>query len=133
MFRTLLKSKIHRARVTHCELHYEGSCAIDEDLLDAANLAENEQIHIWNVNNGERFITYAIRAARGSGIISVNGSAARRASCGDLIIAALPRCTKSRSAASSPSWSSWMATTKSRKSAPLFLQQDDRDPGKRGT
>ena len=88
MFRTLLKSKIHRARVTHCELHYEGSCAIDEDLLDAANLAENEQIHIWNVNNGERFITYAIRAARGSGIISVNGSAARRASCGDLLIIA---------------------------------------------
>ena len=88
MFRTLLKSKIHRARVTHCELHYEGSCAIDEDLLDAANLAENEQIHIWNVNNGERFITYAIRAARGSGIISVNGSAARRASCGDLLILA---------------------------------------------
>ena len=88
MFRTLLKSKIHRARVTHCELHYEGSCAIDEDLLDAANLAANEQIQIWNVNNGERFITYAIRAARGSGIIPVNGSAARRASCGDLLIIA---------------------------------------------
>jgi aspartate 1-decarboxylase len=75
MFRTLLKSKIHRAAVTHCELNYEGSCAIDEDLLDAANLAENEQVHIWNINNGERFITYAIRAERGSRIISVNGSA----------------------------------------------------------
>ena len=86
MFRTLLKSKLHRAAVTHCELNYEGSCAIDEDLLDAANLGENEQIHIWNINNGERFITYAIRAERGSRIISVNGSAARRASAGDLVL-----------------------------------------------
>lgn len=88
MFRTLLKSKIHRVAVTDCELHYEGSCAIDEDLLDAANLSENEQIHIWNINNGERFVTYAIRGQRGSGIISVNGSAARRAAVGDLIIIA---------------------------------------------
>ena len=88
MYRTLLKSKIHRATVTACELHYEGSCAIDEDLLDAANLAENEQIHIWNINNGERFTTYAIRAERGSRIISVNGSAARRAAVGDLVIIA---------------------------------------------
>ncbi len=88
MFRTLLKSKIHRVAVTDCELHYEGSCAIDEDLLDAANLSENEQVHIWNINNGERFVTYAIRGQRGSGIISVNGSAARRAAVGDLIIIA---------------------------------------------
>lgn len=88
MLRTLLKSKIHRATVTDCELHYEGSCAIDEDLLHAANLMENEQVHIWNINNGERFVTYAIRGARGSGIISVNGSAARRAAVGDLIIIA---------------------------------------------
>lgn len=88
MFRTLLKSKIHRATVTDCELHYEGSCAIDEDLLEAANMVENEQVHIWNINNGERFVTYAIRGQRGSGIISVNGSAARRASVGDLIIIA---------------------------------------------
>ena len=88
MFRTLLKSKIHRVAVTQCELHYEGSCAIDENLLEAANIAENEQIHIWNINNGERFITYAIRGERGSGMISVNGSAARRASVGDLIIIA---------------------------------------------
>jgi aspartate 1-decarboxylase len=88
MFRTLLKSKIHRATVTDCELHYEGSCAIDEDLLEAANLAENEQIHVWNINNGERFVTYAIRGQRGSGIISLNGSAARRASLGDLVIIA---------------------------------------------
>ncbi|MDO8455882.1 MAG: aspartate 1-decarboxylase [Burkholderiaceae bacterium] len=88
MFRTLLKSKIHRVAVTQCELHYEGSCAIDENLLDAANIAENEQIHIWNINNGERLITYAIRGERGTGMISVNGSAARRASVGDLIIIA---------------------------------------------
>ena len=88
MYRTLLKSKIHRATVTACELHYEGSCAIDEDLMDAADLGENEQIHIWNINNGERFVTYAIKGERGSGIISVNGSAARRASVGDLIIIA---------------------------------------------
>ena len=88
MFRTLLKSKIHRVAVTQCELHYEGSCAIDENLLEAANIFENEQIHIWNINNGERFITYAIRGERGTGMISVNGSAARRASAGDLIIIA---------------------------------------------
>ena len=88
MLRTLLKSKIHRARVTHCELHYEGSCAIDEDLLDAANVRENEQVHIWDVDNGERLITYALRAPRGSGIVSLNGSAARRAAVGDLVIIA---------------------------------------------
>ena len=88
MFRTLLKSKIHRVAVTQCELHYEGSCAIDENLLEAANIAENEQIHIWNINNGERFVTYAIRGERGTGMISVNGSAARRASAGDIIIIA---------------------------------------------
>lgn len=88
MFRTLLKSKIHRVAATHAELHYEGSCAIDDDLLDAAGIMENEQVHIWNINNGERFVTYAIRAERGSGIVSVNGSAARRASVGDLLIIA---------------------------------------------
>ncbi|MDP1691179.1 MAG: aspartate 1-decarboxylase [Burkholderiaceae bacterium] len=88
MLRQMLKSKIHRATVTACELHYEGSCAIDEDLLDAADLRENEQVHIWNIGNGERFVTYAIRGERGSGIISLNGSAARRAAPGDLIIIA---------------------------------------------
>lgn len=88
MQRTMLKSKLHRVTTTHAELHYEGSCAIDEDLLDAANICENEQIEVWNVNNGERFTTYAIRAERGSGVISVNGSAARRASPGDLLIIA---------------------------------------------
>lgn len=88
MFRTLLKSKIHRVTVTHCELHYEGSCAIDENLLEAANILENEQVHIWNIDNGERFVTYAIKGARGSGMVSINGSAARRAAVGDLVIIA---------------------------------------------
>lgn len=85
---TMLKAKIHRATVTHAELHYEGSIAIDGDLLDAAGIREYEQIHAWNVNNGERFVTYALRAEEGSGIISVNGSAAHRAQPGDLIIIA---------------------------------------------
>ncbi len=88
MQRTMLKSKLHRATVTHSELHYEGSCAIDENLLDAANIHEYEQIQIYNVTNGERFTTYAIRAARGSGIISVNGAAAHKADPGDLVIIA---------------------------------------------
>src|SRR6516164_901103 len=86
--RNMLKSKIHRAVVTHCELHYEGSCAIDEDLLDVAGLVENERIDVWNINNGERFSTYAIKGERGSGMISLNGSAARRAQLGDLVIIA---------------------------------------------
>ena len=77
MQRTMLKSKLHRATVTHSELHYEGSCAIDEALLDAANIHEYEQIQIYNVTNGARFTTYAIRAARDSGVISVNGAAAQ--------------------------------------------------------
>lgn len=88
MQRTMLKSKLHRATVTHSELHYEGSCAIDQTLLDAANIHEYEQIQIYNVTNGERFTTYAIRAARDSGIISVNGAAAHKANPGDLVIIA---------------------------------------------
>ena len=103
MHRTLLKSKIHRVAATHCELHYEGSCAIDEDLLDAAGIVENEQVHIWNINNGERFVTYAIQGQRGSGMISVNGSAARRASTGDLlIIAAFAQVPEAQVAAHRP-------------------------------
>ncbi len=88
MQRTMLKSKLHRATVTHSELNYEGSCAIDETLLDAADIHEYEQIQIYNVTNGERFTTYAIRAARESGIISVNGAAAHKANPGDLVIIA---------------------------------------------
>ena len=88
MQRTMLKSKLHRATVTHSELHYEGSCAIDETLLDAANIHEYEQIQIYNISNGERFTTYAIRAARDSGVVSVNGAAAHKANPGDLVIIA---------------------------------------------
>ncbi len=83
---TLLKTKLHRACVTHSELEYEGSCAIDANLLDAAGIHEYEQIQIYNVANGERFTTYAIRAEAGSNIISVNGAAAHKASPGDRII-----------------------------------------------
>lgn len=83
---TVLKAKIHRASVTHAELHYEGSCAIDGRLLDISGIREYEQVHIYNINNGERFVTYAIRAEEGSGIISVNGAAAHKASPGDLVI-----------------------------------------------
>lgn len=86
MHLSLLKAKIHRASVTHAELHYEGSCAIDGTLLDASGIREYEQIHLYNVNNGERFSTYAIRADEGSGIISINGAAAHRARPGDLVI-----------------------------------------------
>jgi aspartate 1-decarboxylase len=88
MQRTMLKSKLHRVTCTHSELHYEGSCAIDQDLLDAADIREFQQIEIYNVNNGERFSTYAISAERGSGVISVNGAAAHKASRGDLLIVA---------------------------------------------
>ena len=83
---TLLKAKLHRARVTHAEVDYEGSCAIDGNLLDAAGILDYEQLHIYNVSNGERFTTYAIRAEAGSGIISVNGAAAHRAVPGDRVI-----------------------------------------------
>lgn len=83
---TLLKAKLHRACVTHSELEYEGSCAIDSNFLEAAGIHEYEQIHIYNVANGNRFITYAIRAEAGSQIISVNGAAAHKASPGDRII-----------------------------------------------
>ena len=83
---TMLKAKLHRARVTHAELEYEGSCAIDGELLDLAGIREYEQIEIYNVTNGERFSTYAIRAEEGSGIISVNGAAAHKASPRDIVI-----------------------------------------------
>lgn len=88
MQRNLLKSKIHRATVTAAELHYEGSCAIDLDLLEAADIREFERVEIWNVSNGARLNTYAIVAERGSGTISLNGSAARQAAVGDLVIIA---------------------------------------------
>lgn len=88
MQRTMLQAKLHRVRVTQSELHYEGSCAIDDDLLDAAGIKEYQAIDIYNVTNGERFSTYAIRAERGSRTISVNGAAAHKANVGDILIIA---------------------------------------------
>jgi aspartate 1-decarboxylase len=82
----VLKSKIHRATITESDINYIGSIGIDEDLMDAANLIENEQVHIYNITNGERLETYIIKGNRGSGNISLNGAAARRAAIGDKII-----------------------------------------------
>ena len=83
---TMLKAKVHRAGVTQAALDYEGSCAIDDDLLTASGIREFEQIDSYNIANGERFVTYAIRAESGSGIISANVAAAHKASPGDLLI-----------------------------------------------
>ncbi|MBN2539301.1 MAG: aspartate 1-decarboxylase [Deltaproteobacteria bacterium] len=88
MQRTMLKSKLHRAVVTDADLHYEGSITIDEDLMDAANLLPYEKVEIYNVSNGERFSTYVIKGARESGVICLNGAAARKVSRGDIIIIA---------------------------------------------
>ena len=82
----ILKSKLHRAKITEVQLDYEGSCAIDEELLEAASINEYEMIHIYNLNNGNRFTTYAIKAERGSGTISLNGAAAYQGNKNDLII-----------------------------------------------
>jgi aspartate 1-decarboxylase len=86
MERIMLRAKIHRASVTQCILDYEGSCGIDEDLLDAADIREFEKVEIYNISNGERFSTYAIKGQRGRGEISLNGAAARLAQQGDLLI-----------------------------------------------
>lgn len=86
MRRTMLKSKIHRARVTGSDLHYVGSITIDPDLLDAADIRENEQVHVVDVDNGSRLVTYTIAGARGSGDMQLNGAAARLVHTGDTII-----------------------------------------------
>lgn len=86
MLLTIMKSKLHRVRVTQAELNYVGSITIDQDLMDAANLLENEKVQIVNNNNGERFETYVIPGQRGSGTICLNGAAARRAQVGDIVI-----------------------------------------------
>ena len=86
MQRIMLRAKIHRATVTQCDLNYEGSCGIDQDLLEAADIREFEKVELYNINNGERFSTYAIVGKRGSGEISLNGAAARLAQLGDLLI-----------------------------------------------
>ncbi|MFC2124388.1 aspartate 1-decarboxylase [Bacteroidota bacterium] len=82
----VLKSKIHRVKITQAELHYVGSITLDEDLMDAANIIENEKVQIVNINNGERIETYVIKGERGSGEICLNGPAARKAQVGDIII-----------------------------------------------
>jgi aspartate 1-decarboxylase len=86
MLLTLLQAKLHRVRVTEADLDYEGSCGIDEALLEASGMRVNQYIELYNVSNGERFSTYVIKAPRGSGAISLNGAAARRAMVGDLLI-----------------------------------------------
>lgn len=86
MQRHLMKSKIHRATITSADLHYEGSLTVDEDLLDAADLVTYEEIQVVNVNNGSRFSTYVIPGPRGSGVIQLNGAAARLGMPGDLVI-----------------------------------------------
>ena len=83
---TLLRAKLHKVKVTHAELEYEGSCAIDADFLQESGILEHEQIQIYNIDNGERFTTYAIRAEAGSGVISINGAAAHKARPGDRVI-----------------------------------------------
>lgn len=82
----ILKSKIHRVEVTEADLNYIGSITIDENLMDAANLIENERVHIYNITNGERFETYVIKGMRDTGVIGVNGAAARKVHMGDLLI-----------------------------------------------
>lgn len=86
MFIEVLKSKIHRAVITQADLHYIGSITIDEDLMDAVGIIENEKVHIVNINNGERLETYVIKGPRASGVICLNGPAARKAQKGDVII-----------------------------------------------
>ncbi len=86
MQRLMLKSKIHRATLTGTELHYEGSISIDQDLLDKADILPGEQVHVVNLNNGERLVTYAITGERGSGTIELNGPAARLGYVGDMVV-----------------------------------------------
>ena len=82
----LCKSKIHRATVTCCDINYVGSIAIDEDLMDGCGIVDGEYVHVWDIDNGERFETYAIPGPRGSGVICINGAAARRCAVGDKVI-----------------------------------------------
>ena len=88
MYRTMFKSKIHRARVTEADLHYEGSVTIDADLLEAADLLPHEKVAIWNVTRGSRIETYTLEGERGSGVICINGAAAHHFEIGDIVIIA---------------------------------------------
>lgn len=86
--RTMLRGKIHRATVTGADLHYEGSVTVDAELLERAGILPYEQVHVWNVTNGERFVTYTLAGRRGSGVVCINGAAAHRARRGDVVIIA---------------------------------------------
>ncbi len=88
MHRVMMKSKLHRATVTATDLHYEGSISVDSDLLDAADILPNEQVHVWDVTNGARLVTYALAGARGSGVVQVNGAGAHLIRTGDIVIIA---------------------------------------------
>ena len=88
MNRIMLKSKIHRATVTRADLDYVGSIEIDQNLMEAADVIENEQVHVWNITTGDRFVTYVVTGERGSGVICINGAAAHLANPGDLVIIA---------------------------------------------
>jgi aspartate 1-decarboxylase len=88
MRRRMFLSKIHRARITHADLDYEGSCTIDTDLMDAADMLPNQELHIWNVTRGTRLVTYALPGPRGSGVVCINGAAAHGNNPGDLVILA---------------------------------------------
>ncbi len=88
MRRTMFKSKVHRATVTHADLDYEGSVTIDADLLDAADILPHESVHLWNVTHGARLMTYALAGERGSGVVCANGAAAHHFTAGDLVIVA---------------------------------------------
>lgn len=88
MRRRMFLSKIHRAVITHADLHYEGSCTIDADLMDVADILPNQELHIWNVTRGTRLVTYALPGPRGSGVVCINGAAAHGNEPGDLVIMA---------------------------------------------
>lgn len=88
MKRRMFLGKIHRARITHADLHYEGSVTIDRDLMDAAGMLEHEEVHVWNVTRGTRLVTYTLRGPAGSGVVCINGAAAHGNQPGDLVILA---------------------------------------------
>jgi len=88
MRRRMFLSKIHRAVITHADLDYEGSCTIDADLMDQADILDNQELHVWNITQGTRLVTYALAGPRGSGVICINGAAAHGNSPGDLVILA---------------------------------------------
>jgi aspartate 1-decarboxylase len=88
MFRRMFLAKIHRATITHADLHYEGSCTIDADLMNEVDILPNQEIHVWNITRGTRLVTYAVEGPRGSGVICMNGAAAHLTKPGDMVIIA---------------------------------------------